>query len=159
MMGFDSSKFLNAGLRPREEDVSVPELKDYFESGDSPVFRIRGLTGHEYGAAEETARNWKNYRSLLEKLLSPKTDEQAAAIASLVGIGDKQTPQEIIRCLAWLKCGCVNPVLDDDLASRLCSFFPAVFYRIAARINALTNMGHVPGKASASGESPESKVP
>lgn len=153
-MSFDSKKFLSSGLHPREIDVPVPDLKDYFQEDAKPVFRVRGLTGHELGAAQEAVEQYRNVRAIVEGLTGPRTDEARDAIERLVGKGGK-TPQEIVKRLEYLKIGCLDPIVDQDLASRICTYFPITFYALTNEIVRLTGLGHQPGKPQSSGMTKE----
>ena len=52
-MAFDEKKFMNTKFTPRERDVKVPDMKDFFEPNEKPIFRVRGLTGHELARVHE----------------------------------------------------------------------------------------------------------
>ena len=158
-MNFDKKAFLNAGWKGRERDVPVPELAEFFPKDAEPVFRIRSLSGHEYWRVQAIAENYTDYRKLLEKLLTLDAGQTSQAIKGLYNMAEDRSPKELVRSLAMLRFGAVDPEVDEDLAARLCEYaFPA-FARLVAQITELTNMGYVPGKQRPSGETTESKAP
>lgn len=158
-MGFDKKAFLNAGWQKRERDVPVPELAEFFPKDKEPVFKVRSLSGHEYWRVQAIAENYTDYRKLLGRLMSMDPGQTASAIKGLYDMAEDKSPKELVRSLAMLRFGAVDPEVDEDMAARLCEYaFPA-FARLVAQITEVTNMGYVPGKRKPSGETQESKAP
>jgi len=157
-MGFDKSKFLKAGFVPREADVDVPALKDFFPEGSPAVWKVRSLSGHEIAKINEKIDNASKIRALMEGLVSAKTDDQKDAIAALVGNTDG-TPTDAIRRIQYLMAGTVSPdpkTIDQDFAGRLLEYFGVTFYAITNKILELSGRGYIPGKKSPSGTTSES---
>ncbi|MBF0395774.1 MAG: hypothetical protein HQK78_03305, partial [Desulfobacterales bacterium] len=61
-MSFDVKKFLKTKFIPREEEVLLPDLKDFFGEQEAASWKIRGLTGQELGQCNEAASRNKNVR-------------------------------------------------------------------------------------------------
>ncbi len=152
---FDASKFIATQFIPREEVVKVPDLKDYFAEGDKLVWRVRGLTGYEYGKVEEVKQRNKQIGNIIEGIVSAGSKKQIEAIKQLVGNTSDAT-DDIAKRLELLVVGSVDPVCDLDLSIKLLTVFPIEFYLVTNKISELTGKGHIPGKAKPSGKTPKS---
>jgi hypothetical protein len=158
MPGFDLKKFRNAKFEPRTEDVSVPDLKDFFEEGAEPLWRVRNLSGHELGQVNEAAERNKNLSVVLEALVSSNAKEKAEAVKELVGLSE-ETPNDVARRLEMLSLGSVEPAVDHETAVRLCTHFPIEFYALTNAIIKLTGQGsEIKKKQTASGAVPMSET-
>ena len=162
-MPFDIKKFKKTRYVPREGDVPVPDLKDFFAEGEKPVWRVRGLNGYELGKAKERAASNATMVAVLEGLASRIPKDVKDAISRLIGAGG-ETPSDIAQRMYMLTAGSISPVLIDesgeedmDVVIQLVTAFPIEFYQITNKINELTGMGHVPGKPKASGETEASE--
>jgi hypothetical protein len=149
---FNSKAFMKEKFRYRIEEVKVPDLAAWFDEGDPPVWKVRGLEGSELGFVNETANRNKNISAILEGMLSQDDQTKAQAVKALLGIsGD--TPEDIARRLEMLRIGSVEPACSMDLAIRLCKAFPIEFYQLTNKITALTGQGQVrAGESIGSGE-------
>jgi hypothetical protein len=58
----------------------VPDLKEFFEEGAEPLWRVRNLTGHELGRVNEAAERNKNVSAILEALVSANAKEKVEAV-------------------------------------------------------------------------------
>ena len=155
-MGFDSKRFLATQFIPREEDVPVKDLKDFFGEGDKPVWRVRGLTGYELGKVEEIKRRNRKIENIIEGIVSDGSRKQVQAIRQLIG-NTKEATDDIAKRLEMLVIGSVDPECDLDLAIKLLTAFPIEFFDLTNRVNLLTGKGHIPGKAKPSGKTPKSE--
>jgi len=151
-MAFDVNKFMSARLVPRTESVPVPDLKDFFEGKDKPVWTVRGITGNELGRANEAAARNKNIAAILEGLVSGKNADKVNSVRKLLGTGEGDVPDDIAKRIEMLKIGSVDPVCDLDLALKMCKAFPVEFFQLTNKITNLTGQGHEPGKAPPSGK-------
>jgi len=152
---FDHKKFMKASFTPREEAVAVPDLAEYFADGTQPLWRVRGLTGHELGQVNEAKDRSKNIEAVLEALVSDKPAEKKDALCAVLGM-DGSTPVDIVRRLELLKIGSVDPKCDHDLAVRLCTYFPVEFMLLTNKITQLTGQGAtVKKKQTPSGAAPK----
>ena len=155
-MSFDTKKFGKEKFTPREQDVPVPDLKDYFQEGEPLVWRVRGLTGHEIGRAAEASDRNKNILSILEGLTSTASEDKVTAVKNLLGFGT-DAPQDIAKRIEHLTLASVDPVCTQDIAVKLCEAFPIEFYQITNVIMELTGRGKMPGKQMPSGTMKESE--
>jgi hypothetical protein len=155
-MSFSTKKFLKTKFTPRQEQVPVPDLKEFFTEGEKPVWTVRGLTGQELGRANEAVEKNKNVAAILEGLVSAETKEKAQAIKDLLGVGGGVT-QDIAKRLELLVTGSVDPPCTQDLAVRICEVFPIEFFQITNAITKLTGQGQMPGKQPPSGGTPMSE--
>lgn len=147
-MAFKKSEFLAEKFQPRTESVPVPDMKSWFEKGDKPEFKVRGLTGKEVGRATEAAERNKKLTEIAEGLFGKKSKDFAKALQNLV---DPSTPKDIAKRISMLVMGSVEPEVDEEFALKLCQFFPIEFFSISNKITELTGLGHLPGKPKPSG--------
>ena len=148
-MAFNTEKFMGTKFVPRNDEIPVPDLADFFDDAE-PVWKVRGLTGVELGRIEEAVSRNRNIAAILEGLVQPGTKEKVESVRELFGIGDK-TPDDTAKRIEMIMLGSIEPVVDLDLALRICKAFPAEFYLITQKITEITGMGHVPGKPKPSG--------
>jgi len=151
MSGFDTKKFLKTRFSPRTADVSVPDLKDYFPAGEKPVWKVRGLTGQEVGTARQASANRKDLGAIMDGLLGSAGEEKARAVREMMNLsGD--IPEDVVKRIAYLTVGSVDPPGSEELSVFLCENFPVTFYDITNQILVLTGLGRMPGKQEPSGD-------
>lgn len=146
---FDVKRFMSAQFVPREEDVPVPDMKDFFGEDEKPVWRVRGLTGQELGVANASAERNRNVEAVLEGVVSAVSAKKADAVRRLIG-DREEVPDDIARRLEMFALGSVAPEADVELAIKICRVYPIEFYAITNAINRLTGMGHETKKKPAS---------
>lgn len=149
---FDTKRFMQEKFEQRTADVPMSELKDYFDNGEKPVFKVRCLEGVEIGKAKEAAARNRNIRAILEGILSQRSEDVKDAIHKFLGTND-DVPQDIAEKIEYVLAGLVEPSdwkLDNVLW--LCKNFPVNFYALSQEILKLTGLGHVPGKPKPSGK-------
>jgi hypothetical protein len=138
---FDVKKFMTTQFIPREEDVPVPNLKDFFDSDQEPVWRVRGLTGQELGVCNETVeRNRKGLGAAIQKMLASLAPKDMDAVTAKINDPGRVT-DEMARRLEMFVFGSVSPEADMDLAIKVCKHKPSEFFRIAVAIDHLSGMG------------------
>lgn len=150
-MPFDTARFLKTRLKPRESEIEVPGLKDFFENGDRPIWKIRGLEGLELGQVNEAAAKTKDIVAIVEKLLSTKRSEKADAVADALGVGDN-VPYDLAKRIEIFIVGSVEPPVTLELAKKILQTFPIEFYDLTTHILKLTGEGHMPGEATPFGQ-------
>ncbi|MBW2342504.1 MAG: hypothetical protein JRF53_00565 [Deltaproteobacteria bacterium] len=146
---FDVKKFMSAQFVAREEDVPVPDMKDFFGEDKKPVWRVRGLNGQELGVANASAERNRNIEAVLEGIVSAVSAKKAEAVRKLVGARE-DVPDDIAKRLEMLVLGSVEPAADIELAIKICRVYPIEFYSITNTINRLTGMGFDTKKKSTS---------
>lgn len=149
----DVEAFMQAQLAPRQEEVPVPELAEWFAKGQAPVWVVRGLAGAELGRANEAADNGGERLRTAVAALAGEGTEKASALKALLGVSDDEVPKDISRRIELLTWGSVAPALGAngrDVAVRLAEAFPVTFYTLTNRILNLTGKGSEPGKAKRS---------
>lgn len=154
-MPFDAKRFMKTKFTPRIAEVPVPDLHEFFKEGEKAIWKVRGLTGQELGAANEAADRNKNVAALLEALVSAEAKEKAQAVKDILGVGGK-TPQDIAKRLEHLRLGSVDPHCPLDMAVRLCEAYPIEFFTLTNKVMELTGRGQLPGKQPPSGGTPKS---
>lgn len=158
-MEFDASKFDGATFNRREEDVPVPDLQHWFKGlkeGETPVWRVRGLTGAELGAVNEAQAKNRNKNAIAEALSSEKEASVTDAIRELIGTGSK-VPDDIARRIELLSIGSVEPECTHQRAVKLAEAYPIEFYELTNKITKLTGLGSEPGKPKRSSAAQTSK--
>ena len=154
-MSFNVDKFLSAKFKRIEKSIDVPDLKDFFEEGEKPVWIVRGLTGIELGKMAEAVKANKTKADIVEGLMSGETRKLIDSMKSMIG-ADSNAPDDIAKRLSQITLGSVNPVCNQQLAVRLCEFYPIEFYQITNEITLLTGRGYELGKHKHSTETIES---
>lgn len=157
-MPFDVKAFKKEKFEHRTEDVPVPDMKQFFGENEPAVWRVRGLEGKEFGRCNEAADRTKDLSAIIDGLVSSGAKEKADAIRSIIGI-DNETPKDVAKRLHMLVLGSVEPLVDLDIAKKLCKTFPIEFYQLTNAITRLTGMGQVPGKSKPSGKTTECAPP
>jgi len=150
-MTFDVKKFSKEKFSFRIAAVPVPDLKAFFPEGDEPVWKVRGLTGHEVGRAAESSDRSKSMAAIITSLVGDSAKEKADSLMEAMGLS-KDVPADIAKRIEHLALGSVDPVCTIDLAVLLCERFAIEFYQLTNKIMELTGMGQVPGKQPPSGE-------
>ncbi len=145
-MGFDAEKFLNAKMQPRTADVPVPGLSDWFGGDEAPAWRVRGITGQELGQAKQAVESRKDIAALVAGIIGGQSAAKADAARKIMNIDDT-VPANVALRIHLVKLGSVDPVVDEDMAVKLCTCFPVEFEMIGKKILELTGQGHEPGKA------------
>lgn len=144
-MAFDAAKFSSQSFSLREAEVPVENLAGFFAEGETPVFRVRGLSGAEIARANEARDQAKNIGDLAAAIAGNSGSDKVTAIKEMLGLGEN-TPDDLIRRQAIAVHGIVEPKLDLDAVVKLAQFFPMEFYNLTNRILFLTGEGSVLGK-------------
>lgn len=147
-MQFDADKFASAAFKRREEDVPVKDLAAWFKGtkeGETPVWRVRGLTGEELARVNEAQARNRNKSAIIEALSSDKQEKMTDAIKELIGTGNS-VPDDLARRIEMLTIGSVAPECTHQVAVKLAEAFPVEFYELTTKITQLTGLGSEPGK-------------
>ena len=138
---FDIKSFMSAQFVPREEDVPVPDMAEFFDEGEKPVWRVKSLTGQEMFFALEAAERNRKIKAVLEGITSEVMAELTSAVRKLVGDRGEVT-DALAKKIEMFAIGSVAPKADIELAIKVCRTYPVEFTIIAATIEGLTGMGH-----------------
>jgi len=153
----DIQKFLQAALQPRQQDVEVPALVDWFPKGGAASWTVRGLTAAELARANLAAESGlDNVRAMVAAMAGE--GDKADAIRKAMGLSSEDVPGDISRRIEMLAAGSVAPQLgtdNRDVAVKLAEMFPTVFYQLSNVILTLTGQGAEPGKSKRSGKTPQ----
>lgn len=155
-MAFNEKKFMSTNFTPRTKDVKLPDLKDFFDEGSEPVFKVRGLSGNELARVHEAADKHRNIAGLIAGLMSNQAQEKIDAVRAAMGVTE-DVPSEIARRLEMISIACMEPKISMEASVRLAEVYPIEFYEITSTISELTGKGQVPGKLKPSGATQESK--
>jgi hypothetical protein len=147
-MGFNATKFRRAKFQHRTADVQVPELKELFDEGEAPVFKVRGLSGEEFYQVREAVTKRKDLQAIASRLMSGQGEAIAAAIDEYFN----DLPEELMRRTEVLVAGCVSPTLDREAANKMFKHFPTSAHIIAEAILRATGEGSILGELKGSGE-------
>ena len=158
-MGFNLDGFRQSKLAKREEDVKVPALAKWFDDGEAPVFKVRGLSAVELARAEEKRVARSNMTAVLKAIAKPGTleSEKVDELRAAIGLTD-EVPGETAKRLAMLEIGCIAPELSTADCVKLGENFPIEFHILTNKITELSGLGAEEAeKSKPSGETPESK--
>jgi hypothetical protein len=142
-MAFNTNKFLKTKLTPRTGIVKVPDMADFFEPNTPAEFKVRGIDGTEFTNVREASEKHKNILGLLEGLMSTVANDKLEALRESLQLTDS-VPVELAKRLEMAVLGCVDPVVDLELAKKIAKTYPIDFYAITTKILELTGLGHVP---------------
>jgi len=143
-MGFDTKKFSNQQFEPRFKDIPVPELMDFFEEGELPVWKIRCLSGPELGYCKNSAKNDKAIDSMLGLLVSENISEKVEGLRNLFDLGVKNNRiGDIPERIHMLVQSSVDPICSLELAIKLSKVYPVVFYNLTNSILSISGKGMV----------------
>jgi len=156
-MAFDIKKFQGSEFRPRTKEVPVPELREFFDKKEKPVFVLRNLTGEEIFKAGAAVKRAQNLEEVVKQIASEVTKEKVKGILDALGLGADSIPDEYIIRLRMLKFGCVEPVLDLEDCKKIATCFSSTFTKLTNEINVLSGLGSSLGESKPSGTTPKSK--
>ena len=147
-MPFKFDKYKASEFQPRTADVKVPELKDWFDDGDEPIWRVRALTAVELAKVREAVeRNAAGLKTLVESLVYAQDDAKNAVGKDIKRRMDDQVPGDIVRRYEILMAGSVDPeVKEKSDAITLGVNHPGTLYELTNKILELTGQGATPGK-------------
>jgi hypothetical protein len=154
-MPFNVAKFQKTKFVPVIEEVSVPDLQEFFDEGEKAVWKVRGLTGQEMGRANEIAERNKNISAIVDGLVAGGQKEKTDAIKNMLGLDQLNVPDDIAKRIAYLQYGSVDPVCTEDMAVKLCTVKGIEFYLLTNTIIKLTGVGQTVGKQKPCGETQE----
>lgn len=149
---FDSKKFKKNKFTVRTVPVPVPDLKQFFDKKEKPVWVVRGLTGNEVGTSKEAAAKNKSMAGIIAMLESAGVSEKTAAMEAVLDLGAGRISDNTAERLEQLTVASVKPECDLDLALLICERYPVDFYNITNEILRLTGLGMMPGKPGGSGK-------
>lgn len=148
-MPFDVNKFMNTHSQPRTAEVKVPELKFFFDKGDSTVWVVRHLTADEIFKAKMRQDGLETAAAVAAAAASTKTKERTEAIKATLGVDDDLS-SEIKEKMWHLVFGAVAPQIDIMHAAKMQADQPMPFILLTTRILELTGLGAVVGKPASS---------
>lgn len=152
----DVQKFLNASFAPREKDIPVPQLKEFFGKDEDPVWTVRGLNAAELGRAKElSSKEHIDRIRALVTAFSGESGDKAEEFRKVFGLKAEDVPQDVSHRMHVLAMGSVNPAIgleDYELSTRLAETFPTIFYELSTAILALSGQGADLGKRKRSGK-------
>ncbi len=151
-MPFDLRRFNREDLKPRTEEIKVPEMKAWFDEEDAPVFTSRALTGEEFYRVREAVQRRADFQAIAAGLLSGGGEAIAEAIEAFYGA----VPDEFARRVEVLVFGCVKPALDRQAAVKLLTHYPVSAHAVSEAILRATGEGSIPGESNGSGGTPAS---
>lgn len=144
-MAFDAKRFMKTKFSPRTAEVKLPDLVDWFDEGDEPVWVVRGLDAAELARAEEASNKKRNIKAVLELLDGLSVSDTIDQLKSSLGLDD-ETPSDTIKKMEHLVMGSISPVVSLDLAVKLAAVRPIEFLQLSHQIMSLTGKGQVAEK-------------
>ncbi len=139
-MGFNSSNFQASQYQPRTAEVLVDMLSEFFDDGEKPLFKVRGLLANELMKAEEASVRRKNASALADALLTGNSAEKMKEVQRVLGFTNDPEP-ELSKRIEILIHGCVEPKIDRQTAVKLSEIAPIEFFNLTNEITKLTGKG------------------
>ena len=137
-MPFDLDRFERAKFAPRQQNVPVEALADFFAEGEAPVWVVRGLSANELHRAMEAATRQKSVEAVVRAIAAG--GDQVQAVRQALGL-TADTPGEIAKRLEMLVMGSVAPKIELPAAVKLAEAFPVEFLSLTNTITELTGKG------------------
>lgn len=163
-MTFDVKQFMGTNFKIRTEAVKITEeaLARFCDS-DDPIWVIKGLNAEELSKVRLAVEQNKNVAELVGKLVSGDPKEKIDAMLESLGISKDKLPDDLIKRIAALKYGTVEPRFSDQEKETNHAFFvkvadvaPTTFYDLTNKIFELTGEGKL-GELKGSGKKKKSK--
>lgn len=148
-MAFNADRFDSTKFEPRTADVRVEALAQFFDEGEDPVWKVRGMTASELYKTTE-ARNRQESTVAIVKAIASNVD-QVTAVRKALGL-TADVPGEIVRRLEMMVLASVSPQVELPTAVRLAENFPVEFMLITNQITELTGRGADVVKPSAASQ-------
>lgn len=148
-MPFDVNKFNNSPLEKRTDNLEVPELKEFFDDDENPVWIVRALSGSEIARAQESGDRSKMIGTIVDAMSAGTAKDKQEAVKKIFGVGD-DVPDEIAKRIQHLMYGSVSPVIDRTASVRIFEFYPINGFQLTNRILELTGEGAELGKRGGS---------
>lgn len=148
---FNSDKFLSSNFELRTKDVEIKELKAFFEEKEKPLFTLRGLGGEDCAKCREAKQAASNMGNVIDAIVSARAPQKAEAIKNMLGIGNSTLPDDYVYRIEVLVAGCIKPEMSSELAVKIATYFPTVFYQLTNTILELTGLGASLGELKPSG--------
>ena len=137
-MPFNADRFDATKFEPRTGEVRVDALVDFFEDGEEPLWKVRGMSATElYKTAE--ARNRQESTVAIVKAIANNVD-QVTAVRKALGL-TSDVPGEIVKRLEMIVIASVAPKIELPTAVKLAENFPIEFMLITNQITELTGRG------------------
>lgn len=154
---FDTRAFMKQSFIPREGEVSVSALKDFFPDGKDPVWKVRGLTADEIARCDEAGERNKMVEAIAEALAAANKADITDGIKKMLGVSS-DVHAEVAKRMQQMVSGSIDPEIPLDVAVKIATVAPIEFYAITNEILQLTGLGQVAGKSQPSGKEQTSKT-
>ncbi len=159
-MDFDFKEFRKTKFQDRTRDL---ELKNFGDSKDIVIWKIRGLSSEDLAQVEEEIQKSKmliEMADMLAKAVSAESPakDKTAAIQAVAGL-NSDTPEFLIKQFVVFELGSLDPKPGDRADTvKFAHVYPAEFKRIVNEIYRLTDLGGLAKKKpSGSGQEQISK--
>jgi len=138
---FDTDRLKRCQFKPRTATVKVTPLAALFAEGETPEFKVRGLSGEEYAQCNESAKGYSQVGKIIAGILSQAAAEKVEAIKSSLGLGEG-IPEDYAKRIEYLMAGCVSPAgLDREAVVKIAAIAPIEFYWLTNEILRLSGEG------------------
>lgn len=153
----NTADFMKTQFTERTAECDVEELKQFF-GDEKPVWKVRGLTGAEIARVNSAIEKNGMLLAVTAAMTAGTEQEKIGPLRELLGISTEEVPTDLIRKKESLVIGSVSPVCTEEMAIKLASTYPTVFFQLTQEIMRLTGLGQDPGKPKPSGKNQESKT-
>jgi len=91
---------------------------------------------------------------IVDDFISENYLEQIKALKARLGLNE-EVPDEIVRGIALIKYGSVDPIVSQEVVVKLAEKHPVPFYRLWRKIMELSGLGATLGESNASTPTPD----
>ena len=157
-MAFDTERFKTSNYSRRTFDMPVPDLKDFFDEDETPIWKLQGITALEFAEVNDAIANNRDKLEIVQQVLSAiSAEDKVQAILEASGVSSEDVPNDYVRRIELLQRGSVEPKCDHTLAKKLADVHGVTFYALTRKIDELSGMGQQLGESNASGQTSQSE--
>ena len=132
---FNKSEFIFPSV-----DIPVPELKDFFQEDEAPVWKVKSVTGSELAIINEAVATYNKTKAIIEAIATDSNSELKSGLKAYLNKSDDATPEDLIRRHKLLQFGTVGGC-PEEAVIRLANYKPTTFFKLTNEIIRLTGDG------------------
>lgn len=144
-MAFNADKFYKTKHERPTFDYPAPDFKEWFDEGEEPVFKIRGLTAVELNTAQNAEESIKTTENLFdaigENLGGKNKEAMKKMVAAMLG---KESDEEsgdngfTARMKQTLEFGLCDENIDFSVVNKMVDYAPVQMMQMFYKITELT---------------------
>jgi len=154
-MAFKPDEFMAQQFQPREAEVALPDLAQWFDG--EPVWQVRSLTANEIWRAKSAGLRRDNAQAFVDAIKGKNKSAKSEEFQNLFGLTSDETETEVVIRQEMLAVGSV-PSIDISIAVKLGEVHGIYFQLLTDKILELSGQGQEEKKQKASTASTKSKA-